>query len=301
MGDQLHADSPISPATAVLRSLHFERMARAAAVPQVQQDTAKRSQALQSGKLGVRRWTAAQVCGCTHGVGACINCCGWEDVSAPWSVCMVLDTVFALCGPMPRPSHSELESTDCRRALVAGEITWPGWLGMLQWAGAAQGEAFLDCGAGHGRAVAVYAALFGPAHGIEIRPSIAETAIRAVTEVHSRLVAQPANPQHDGGLSPAARGSIECGDMFADGCSWDAPLILINATGFGEALMKRCITKIEQSILGLKDSQANHRRVLVLSQPLGCKGLKLHGSRVFSMSWGQCTVYLYHLCSANYR
>ena len=65
--------------------------------------------------------------------------------------------------------------------------------------------------------------------------------------------------------------------------------------------LKPVVTKIEQSILVQKDGQANHRRVLVLSQPLGCKGLKLQGSRVFSMSWGQCTVYLYHVCSANYR
>ena len=69
-------------------------------------------------------------------------------------------------------------------------------------------------------------------------------------------------------------------------------MLLLNATGFDDALMVQCWRK-------LLDRPPDHRRVakrrrvLVLSQALRDAAAQLVGQRKFNVTWGVCTVYLY--------
>ena len=356
-----------SSSNALLRMLHLERQARAAAAPTKPplsagdaSGAAPPAQAVAQELLAaVKTWSAADVSGCTHGTNtSCVRCC---DKGGPvfvcWAVHAALDGVFARVGAMPAAP------VGAARELVAGEVTWQGLHGMLRWAGAraGSGEAFLDCGAGHGRAVAAYAALYGPAHGVEIRPDVAQTGAAAVAAVLARLQQrrQEAGSLAIGGSgSGSSRGSgasgtstttgsgssgstsgpwpgtLVCGDMFAETVCWDAPLLLVNATGFDASLVARCVLKIEQDAAGLAGEHSmaaaegvspvgetgrsggeeggqgrpaggsrtsstsrrkRGRRALVLSQPLDTPVLELEGTQKFRVSWGVCTVYLYSI------
>lgn len=213
-------------------------------------------------------------------------------------------------GAMPRPSAAEAHATGVpMRSLVAGEITWPGIFGMLQFADAAPGESFLDCGAGHGRAVAAFSLAFGGRScGVEIRPRLVKTAQQCLAELQRSRTAWIARDfasldTVDAAVMPATDADVLLGDIFApelDWCEWD--IVLVNATGFDDDLMLRCSQKLhathvppqlaETAGRGRQRSRRG-RRVLVLSQPLPppCPAPVSH--RTFKMSWGQCTVFLY--------
>ena len=107
---------------------------------------------------------------------------------------MRLEQAFAAAGTMPRPCSAEAEASGVPlRSLVAGEITWPGILGMLAWAGASATDRFLDLGAGHGRAVAAFALGYGgEARGVEIRPALVSTACSCLNRLYSAPSAPPA-------------------------------------------------------------------------------------------------------------
>jgi hypothetical protein len=233
-----------------------------------------------------------------HGHGVCLACCDVQPITVDWHVLSQLEHAFSAVSAMPRPSAAEAHASGVPvRSLVAGEITWPGMFGMLQFADAGPGDSFLDCGAGHGRAVAAFALAFGGrSYGVEIRPGLVETAQRCLWHLQKSNVASEAPAQ------PLMDANISLGDIFApelDWCAYD--IVLVNATGFDDALMLRCSQKLTQHQLaetgGREQLHKRHKRrgqrVLVLSQPLPPPCPPLSGSRTFKMSWGQCTVFLY--------
>jgi hypothetical protein len=231
---------------------------------------------------------------------------------------------------MPRPDASEAVdgSGHALRALVAGEVTWAGAAAMFEWAlalvvGAGQTAeegktaelSFLDCGAGHGRAIALFAALYGRAHGYEIRTAIAATAAATLASLQQPMGDMSPEGAAAVGSASASFGytcsgvsaeapihrewagvaSVECGDMFAQGISWDADVILVNATGFDDWLVAESVRKLEEPSPADQTIGSGRRRraVLSLSQPLRSPCLRLEGQRMFALSWGQCTTYLY--------
>lgn len=229
-----------------------------------------------------------------------------------WRVLAQLEHAFSTMGAMPRPSAAEAHATGVpMRSLVAGEITWPGIFGMLQFADAAPGESFLDCGAGHGRAVAAFSLAFsGRSYGVEIRPRLVKTAQHCLVELQRSRAAWIARDiasldTVNTTVMPAMNANVMLGDMFApelDWCAYD--IVLVNATGFDDDLMLRCSQKLQATQLppqlaetawrGRQRSRRYRgRRVLVLSQPLPppCPAPVSH--RTFKMSWGQCTVFLH--------
>ena len=94
-----------------------------------------------------------------------------------------------------------------------------------QWAEATPGERFLDCGAGHGRAVAAFALGFGGSSlGVEIRPHLVETARQCLAK-----------------LEPQPLPGVVVGDIFAPELDYGGyDIVFLNTTGFDESLMRRC-------------------------------------------------------------
>jgi hypothetical protein len=238
--------------------------------------------------------------GCTHSRGSCLSCCDAQPVAVHWDVLTRLEHAFSNTGAMPRPTSAEARAGAVPlRSLVAGEITWPGIFGMFQFADAAPGDSFLDCGAGHGRAVAAFTLAFGGCgHGVEIRPQLAKTAQACLLTLQQEQRQLPA----------AASGSMEVslGDIFAPELDWGGyDIVLVNATGFDEALMLQCSNKLlhpppsrqqqppPQAAARTQRGRRAGQRVLVLSQPLPPPYPAPSAQRAFKMSWGQCTVYLY--------
>ena len=102
-----------------------------------------------------------------------MNCL--DGVRVPAAVFRRVSAAFVGVGALPPVSAGEAQpQTEAARALVPGEVTWPGIFALLDWAEPAPGERFLDCGAGHGRAVAAFALRYGAARGIEIRSACAQ-------------------------------------------------------------------------------------------------------------------------------
>ena len=69
-------------------------------------------------------------------------------------------------------------------------------------------------------------------------------------------------------------------------------VLLLNATGFDDALMEQCWRKLLERP-PVHRRVVKRRRVLVLSQALRHAAAQLVGQRTFSVTWGACTVYLY--------
>ena len=69
-------------------------------------------------------------------------------------------------------------------------------------------------------------------------------------------------------------------------------MLMLNATGFDDALMEQCWRKLLERPQDHR-RVAKRRRVLVLSQALRDAAAQLVGQRKFSVTWGACTVYLY--------
>jgi hypothetical protein len=146
-------------------------------------------------------------------------------------------------------------------AQVAGEVTWVGLLGMLAWCGVSVGESFLDCGAGHGRAMALYAAMgLGAARGYELRPGVARTGQAALAAVTQRLRRHRKEEGHDDGDDDDAdadadaprrccSAELHCGDMFGDDVHWDDAIVLVNATGFDDEMVSWCVRKLTERTL----------------------------------------------------
>ena len=308
----------------LLWSLHAERQARAAAAARRKEIVAPQTLPKDSS----RQWSSAETCGCVHPPRSVCNACGGHpEVQLPWALYSTLDSAFAAVGKMPRPHVSETNdgSTRSLRALVAGEMTWQGAAAMFDWALAlvnagrgqfrASGLTFLDCGAGHGRAIALFAALHGPAHGYEIRPTVASTAAAALARLQEAQPSADEAPNQGytctgGSVVDDARGSrhewagpasVSCRDMFAPGVSWHADVVLVNATGFDDWLVAESVRKLEETQVeqvaggGQGTTRGRQRAVLSLSQPLHSSCLRLEGQRTFAVSWGQCTTYLYSM------
>lgn len=239
-----------------------------------------------------------------HGRGACLDCCEAQPVTVQWHILSQLEHAFSSTGAMPRPSAAEAcASAVPLRSLVAGEITWPGIFGMLHFADATPGESFLDCGAGHGRAVAAFSVAFGGRScGVEIRPQLVQTAQHCLRKLRQSTVAcieRGSASTKAEEAAPLTQADVLLGDMFAQGLDWCAyDIILVNATGFDDALMLRCSKKLmqQQPVEGPEWQHGRQgQRVLVLSQPLPSPCPAPVAQRVFKMSWGQCTVFLHRL------
>ena len=248
--------------------------------------------------------------GCVHSRGACLSCCDAQSVTVRWDVLSQLEHAFSTTGAMPSPSEAEAHASNLPlRSLVAGEITWPGIFGMLQFAGASPGDSFLDCGAGHGRAVAAFATAFGGrSYGVEIRPQLVQTAQQCLERLQQSMAALASPPSHDryGAVldreAPPLDASVSLGDMFSRELDWSAyDIVLVNATGFDDALMQRCSQKLTEQLPPSHEHPTRvgrkHKRrgqdILVLSQPLPPPWSAPVARRAFKMSWGQCTVFLY--------
>jgi len=232
--------------------------------------------------------------GCMHGHGACLACCDAQPISVDWHVLSQLERAFSAISAMPRPSAAEARASGVPlRSLVAGEITWPGIFGMLKFANAGPGDSFLDCGAGHGRAVAAFSLAFGGRScGVEIRPGLVETAKRCLWTLQESAVATEA------AATPLIDADVSLGDIFAPKLDLRAyDIVLVNATGFDDALMLRCSQKLEPQLAETRNGEQHRKRpgprILVLSQPLPPPCPALVAQRTFKMSWGQCTVFLY--------
>eukprot|EP01047_Picozoa_sp_COSAG01_P068684 COSAG01_NODE_9984_length_2255_cov_8.679029_2_plen_246_part_00 len=173
-----------------------------------------------------------------------LTCC---DHQHPGPVC--------LCAPRQLPLFIEWLAGGC--AQVAGEVTWVGLLGMLAWCGVSVGESFLDCGAGHGKAMALYAAMgLGAARGYELRPGVARTGQVALAAVTQRLRRHRKEEGHDDGDDADADGprrccsaELHCGDMFGDDVHWDDAIVLVNATGFDDEMVAWCVRKLTERTL----------------------------------------------------
>jgi hypothetical protein len=109
--------------TALLHSLHLERLMRAASTAAADDGDGASASASASAAAAVsagRRWSAAEVSGCSHCPrSACGACCGGVAVTAPWVVIDALDSVYGRVGAMPRPAPGEgQELAVSQRALV---------------------------------------------------------------------------------------------------------------------------------------------------------------------------------------
>lgn len=325
--DKMH-----STGNELLRQLHAERADRQRRWEQAQREEEpdpepevdQQSAALSTSSSGTRSWSGAEVSvsrwhvccvrqpacgdagsdaqGCVHGRGACLACCDAQPVAVQWHILSQLEAIFAV-GAMPRPSAAEARASGLPlRSLVAGEITWPGIFGMLQFADASPADSFLDCGAGHGRAVAAFAlGVGGRSYGVEIRPSLAQTAQQCLAQLKQDLQGDVHADCVNATAMPSVDADVSLGDIFApelDWCAYD--IVLVNATGFDNSLMLRCSRKLTephgQEKAGLTQEQKRRRkRVLVLSQPLPPPCPAPVAQRTFKMSWGQCSVFLHRI------
>eukprot|EP00435_Cladocopium_sp_Y103_P038858 s1099_g10.t1 len=170
-------------------------------------------------------FSVQEVVWCPHGAHArCVQCTGRHVPQTPLTSYVEFCKAYSAIPYFERPSAEEAAQLGVpARSLAAGEILFPSFcalVGDLQ-----KGGTFLDLGSGSGRAAVAWALLqpTNRAVGVEIRPSLHQTALQAV-----------------GRLPPTVqrRLQLHCGDLFdfpLDG----ADVILVNSTGFDDALMAR--------------------------------------------------------------
>eukprot|EP00747_Dinoflagellata_sp_TGD_P179511 gnl/TRDRNA2_/TRDRNA2_30415_c0_seq1.p1 gnl/TRDRNA2_/TRDRNA2_30415_c0~~gnl/TRDRNA2_/TRDRNA2_30415_c0_seq1.p1 ORF type:complete len:301 (+),score=48.90 gnl/TRDRNA2_/TRDRNA2_30415_c0_seq1:66-905(+) len=227
------------------------------------------------------QFSMSEVVDCRHAPGAkCLQCVGRSVFNVKVTSYSEYCQVFQDVPHFTSPSHEESQRYAVPiRSLVAGEVVFASFAAMMSGLCPAPGEQFLDLGSGVGRAVVAFALIFPQcsAAGIEIRESLHGLAVAAA-----------------GRLRPDVRQRVNLhrGDMFE--LSWqEASLILLNSTGFDDALLVRCVEKLSATRVGT--------RVVTLSVPLPSAsggvtappGLELLCQAPYRMTWGNATAYVY--------
>eukprot|EP00931_Biecheleriopsis_adriatica_P064292 TRINITY_DN39099_c0_g1_i2.p1 TRINITY_DN39099_c0_g1~~TRINITY_DN39099_c0_g1_i2.p1 ORF type:complete len:280 (+),score=54.34 TRINITY_DN39099_c0_g1_i2:97-936(+) len=269
---------------ALLRSLHAERLARGRGGHPAGYAENTSGHAVQeplpscTPVQSILRFSLSEVVSCSHGEKArCLQCAGREPPEVPSGVHADFCSAFAAVEHITRPTASELASlTVSIRSLAAGEILFPSFAALiLQVLKPGRRDHFLDLGSGTGRAVVSWALLVpdGTASGIEIRECLHRSACQVAAS-----------------LEPSVRQRVrlELGDLFQYPGWVDADVLLVNSTGFDEALMLQISRKLQQ------DTKPRAKAV-TLSQPLTPHppGWVLEHKALYKMTWGNATVFVY--------
>mmetsp|Transcript_73972 Transcript_73972/g.128346 ORF Transcript_73972/g.128346 Transcript_73972/m.128346 type:complete len:352 (-) Transcript_73972:63-1118(-) len=279
-------------ANSLLRGLHAEQAARrrAADPSTAEAPTLATTPAAQSDVevwQGATRFAMSDVVMCRHGPGGCcLQCAGRTACNVPAAVYGEYCRAFQGVAHFSHPSPDEARRYSVpARSLVAGEVEFAAFAALVSSLGVVPGERFLDLGSGLGRAAVAWALLMPQctAAGIEIRPSLHEAAQSILAGL---------------GESTRQRIHLHCGDCFE--CDWsEATVLLVNSTGFDDALMARVAAKLSDTAAGT--------RIVTLSQPLpsppgavvACPpaGLTLVSQALYRMTWGNATAYVYRRVS----
>lgn len=279
-------------ANTLLRGLHAEQAAR-----RRQTDPSMAAESTQVGTApdqadievwqGETRFAMSDVVNCRHGPGGCcLQCAGRMPCNVPAEVYGEYCRAFQGVGHFSHPSPEEARRYCVpARSLVAGEVEFAAFAALVSSLGVVPGERFLDLGSGLGRAAVAWALLMPQctAAGIEIRPSLHDAAQSILAGLRE---------------STRQRIHLHCGDCFE--CDWsEATVLLLNSTGFDDALMARVAAKLSDTAPGT--------RIITLSQPLpsppgavtACPpaGLTLVSQALYRMTWGNATAYVYRRVS----
>mmetsp|Transcript_59098 Transcript_59098/g.136349 ORF Transcript_59098/g.136349 Transcript_59098/m.136349 type:complete len:315 (-) Transcript_59098:8-952(-) len=267
---------PYAAANLLLRKRHLEAVQRRARV-------AERAPVVPCGGAGYKGSTAriapavlADVVLCAHAAnGRCLQCCGRRVPSLPDDVQRLFYEAYPHSDVFAHPTVEEMQSMGYRvpqRSLVSGDARLAGIAAVFEEVQPKEGETFLDCGSGVGKAVLAFALLYPTCQcaGVELRPALHEAAVHASSALPGLV---------------ARRIRWHLGDMFE--LDWgEASVLLLNSTGFDESLMQKCIEKLSSCQVG--------SRAIVMSQPLSAAGWKeTRPSGLFRFSWGNATVYFY--------
>eukprot|EP00397_Hematodinium_sp_SG-2012_P045219 GEMP01050715.1.p1 GENE.GEMP01050715.1~~GEMP01050715.1.p1 ORF type:complete len:370 (+),score=92.51 GEMP01050715.1:26-1135(+) len=220
------------------------------------------------------QFTLADVVRCVHNQRSrCLECMGRKTHQVPQSAYHAFESIFF---GAPSATQCDLAESQAHgvplRALVSGEIYFPAFANLLGDLGLERQEfCFLDLGSGRGKAIVAVALLFPQARacGVEIRPQLhqAAEALAMDSQLRSRIRFVKAN--------------------FFD-VQWnEADVILVNATGFEDVLLRRLEKKL--------DAEAKKgTRIIALSVPLRASRLKGLGPPLrYRMSWGNASIYTY--------